>query len=310
MNKLPKVTIGLVLYKQEKYLPFLIDWLFKQDYQWDIEYIVRDNDSEGSASRYLKEHLKTKVSYYSWENTMHSAWHNFIISKMTWDLYICASVDMLYENNFVSNLVTRLGEAQIATCKIRYWDFQANIKTNYLDSCWIAVTSYHKFYDIGQGKVDDWSFDSPNMIWPSWALFIVTSELIKQIIKEDGAFFDEKCVPHFKNDVDLWYRLKNKGIHTAFIPDVVVYHDRWLSEAKLRSSRSQMAKIISLKAHLTVLYKNINLSYPKLVLLKTLGYEIAKFIYILFFETSTLRWYREFWVSRHQITLNTKKWTK
>jgi len=281
-KKFPKVTIGLVLHKNEKYLKPCLTSLLEQDYPY-IEFLIRDQSPKAEAYEYIKKELPDvfdRINITKGKNLYHSGGHNELIRKMIrhgGDYYFCCSVDMLYPRNFVSSAVRELEKPEnkkfgSATCKLMKWDFSLmhpdypNIdKTNRIDSCGLGITKSHYFYDVGQGETDKGQYNHKKHIFgASGALVIYRKEALK-----DAAFkkeyFDELI--HYKNDVDLAYRLQWAGWPCLFIPEVKVYHDRlattpyssknrFIRMIKARKTKSKWIKENSFLGHQIVLIKN------------------------------------------------------
>ena len=348
---LPLISIGVVLYKWEKYIPYFLTSLLNQDYQWEIEFLFRDQDKELSATLFIKQNypeIYKKCYFEAWKNLWHSGWQNRLIARSKWELYFCCSNDILYPQNFVSeivNSVVKNDHAQMATCKIRRWDF-AKIeditnwkidqriemsKSTHLDSCWVAMSANHYFHDIWQWLNDRWQFDKDEYIfWPSWAIIVFKRSAINKFIEIDWFVFDQINVPHYKNDVDLSYRANWHWIKTLFIPDVIVYHDRQLWKKQMglfwavkeRRWRSSMQNISSLDGHLICLYKNFSFKYPIWVIIQTFLFELKKFIFILFFQNLLIKVYfnflkkkcniektkKDFWNMQKILTIMNKKY--
>src|SRR5690242_20286147 len=127
----PKVTIGLILFKGEKYLSQSLPTLADQDYP-NLEFLWRDQSPNGEALEYVQKNLPAitqKISIEKGENLMHSGGHNVLMRKMSGEYYFCCSYDMLYSPDFVSKIVAELEKSEnkkygSATCKIMRWDFR------------------------------------------------------------------------------------------------------------------------------------------------------------------------------------------
>ncbi len=332
---LAKVSIGVILYKWEKYIPYFLTTLIDQDYQWEIEFLFRDQDKDLSATKYIRENypeIFEKCIFSSGENLWHSGGHNKLISQMTWDIYFCCSNDMLYSRDFVSWIVNTLVKneyAQMATCKIRRWNFDEiekswnwllvkkieKSKTNFLDSCWVWISKHHYFFDIWQGENDTWQYDNvSDVFWPSWAVAVFTKSAIENLKNADWFVFDGENVAHYKNDVDLSYRLNWYWISTIIATNIVVYHDRqvaneteWLfNKIKERKLRGAFANRSSLSGHLTILHKNFSFKLPFSVVVMTLLYELRKFLFILLFETYLLWVYFDFFRNKKNVKKTVK----
>jgi GT2 family glycosyltransferase len=111
-------------------------------------------------------------------------------------------------------------------------------------------------------------------------------------------YFDELI--HYKNDVDLAYRLQWAGHKCLFIAKAKVYHNRQVARSnqswfnKLgsiinsRPNKSQWVKENSYFGHLVVLRKNFSSNYSQLIRFKTWLYNLAFLIFISIFEHSLL----------------------
>ncbi len=102
-----KVSVGIILFKDTKYIDNGLKSLLEQDYK-NIEYIIRDQSPHGEVYDYLKEKhpdFFEKAKIYKAENLMHSGGHNTMINEMQGEYYICASNDMLYPKDFVSKII-------------------------------------------------------------------------------------------------------------------------------------------------------------------------------------------------------------
>jgi len=302
----PKVTIGVILYKNEKYIKYCLPSLVNQDYP-NLEILLRDQSPEGEASIYIHKHMPEvldKVTLEKGENLWHSGGHNALINKMDGEYYFCCSNDMLYPNNFVSKMVHELEKPEnqhygSATCKLMQWNFENNVKTDVIDSCGLGITRGHQFYDIGQGKKDQGQYDSQkNIFGPSGALGVYR----KSALKEVGGF-DELL--HYKNDIDLAYRLQWAGYSSTLIPSVKVWHDRQVSKNRKRSTRSIEERENSFFGHQVVLKKNYSTNFSYNVRVQTKLNNLLRLMYIVYLEPKLLRQLKK--VKKHKNEIEEKK---
>lgn len=304
MNK-PKVTIGVLLFKDEKYLAYSLSSLLDQDYE-NIEYILRDQSPNGEVYDYLaKAHpgFFHKAKIERGENLMHSGGHNAIIRKMSGEYYICASNDMLYSKDFVSRIILGMQGSEprhyVATCKLMQWDYEKMLsgdvegsKTTRVDSYGIGITKSHHFYDIGQGK-DKNNVEIPTkMLGPSAALAVYHKKALDAIAyhREDGRieYFDENL--YHKNDVDLAYRLSWAGFPCYLAKDVKAYHDRQTGTGKKKSS---WARTDSLKGHLITIDKNFDKGFSWYVKFRTYLNLGMRLKYVLVFSPRSFQAYND-----------------
>ncbi len=277
MDYKPLVTIGLVLHKNEKYLKPCLEGLLSQDYP-NLELLVRDQSPQGEALEYIRHNLSDLFRAIKIErgpNLWHSGGHNRLIRRMNGQYYITASVDMSYPSDFITQAISTLEEPEnrhygSATVKLMRWDFINQAETSILDSCGLGITRSHHFYDIGQGEEDKGQYDKQRDIFgPSGALSIFRRNAL-----EDIAFINNAGLPeyydsliHYKNDIDLAYRLQWAGHRSLFIPHTKVHHDRQagnyeqssfrlLKLLKGRKDKSDFVRENSFFGQQVVLYKN------------------------------------------------------
>ncbi|MBN1258755.1 glycosyltransferase family 2 protein [Candidatus Peregrinibacteria bacterium] len=313
----PKVTIGLVLYKGEPYLKFCLPALLKQDYPHG-ELLMRDQSPNGEAFEYVKREMPdvfAKLKIEKGNNRWHSGGHNALIRKMKGQYYFCVSQDMLYGHDFVTKIVEELEKPEnrhfgSATCKLMRWDFSLadagpserlsragdlkSSKTDVLDSCGIGITKAHYFFDIGQNEKDRGQYDSARHVFgASGALAVYRKTALNDIAyinaKGEKEYFDELL--HYKNDIDISYRLQWAGHPCLFIPNVKVYHDRQVGKKK-RGPASRWVKGNSFFGQHVVLMKNYSKGFSLSVRLRTSFRHLLRQLYTLCFEPYLLRQYK------------------
>jgi GT2 family glycosyltransferase len=300
--KPPKVTIGLILYKETKHLTYSLPGLLDQDYE-NIEYVFRDQSPDGEVYAYLEEshpEFFKKAKIVKGENLMHSGGHNEIIRHMKGEYYFCVSNDMLYPKDFVSRIITEMEKkkAKVATCKLMQWDYEKVLagdlpasKTRIIDSFGISLTRGHQFYDAGQGKDERDLKRLPRIIGPSGALAVYHKDALKEIAykNKEGKleYFDELL--HYKNDCDLAYRLSWAGF-PCLLADVKVYHDRRVGHI-LGKSRWEIEN--SFLGHLITIKKNFDRRFSRAVKFRTFLFLGLRGNYMLIFHPRSLKVYAE-----------------
>jgi GT2 family glycosyltransferase len=245
--KYPKVTIGILLFGGNKYLPYSIPSILQIEYPGSIEFFCLDYGPEYSAEKLLKNILssqqKKKIHFFRNEKKLfHSGGHNTLIRHMTGEYYLCASNDMIYDPNVLVPLIQNLEgnkEYFSATGKLFQWNFEENKKTNIIDSLGIGMRPSHAFFDIAQGEKDKKSYGRRREIFgPSGALAIYKKSALESIAFE-GEYFDELL--HYKDDVDISYRLQKAGGKSLFVPQAHVWHYRQVKKGnRKRQTRFQV----------------------------------------------------------------------
>ncbi len=309
--KYPKVTIGVILYSGEKYLPYSIPSLLQLKYPGDIEILFLDYGPEYSAENFLRKTLSSQqlgsCQFLKSKNKLfHSGGHNLMMEKMTGSYYVCASNDMLYASDFLKNVIDAFIHAPeygVAGVKILSWDFLRHKKLPIIDSMGIGVTRGQYFFDIGQGLPDTSLFQENKEIFgPSGALSVFHVSALQSIVWKDSGkrneYFDEFL--HYKDDIDMAYRLKWAGVRTLLVANAHVWHNRQVGVKEksqwhvgtLVINRKQKTKWVrknSFFGHLVVLYKNVfGHSFSFRLKLRISLSLFFRFFYILFREPTLL----------------------
>ncbi len=309
----PKVTVGLITYNSEKYIEPCLKTLLNQDYK-NFEIIVFDNGSTDNSLKILKEKFaKVKVINLT-ENVGFSRAHNEILRKTKSDFYACFNIDMIFETNFLSELVrSMLRNPAYGSVggKLKKWDFtqykknSVTGKTNFIDTVGIKIMKSHRFEDIGQGEIDFGQFDKPKDVFGiSGAAVLYKREALEDtaFINENNEkeYFDESMFI-YKEDVDLAYRLQWAGWHARFTPFALAYHDRTTSSIgqkaiQLLNNREKKSKNINQVSYLNhhiLLEKNFSKDFSSSVKGLTWWWNTKVFVYLLIFETETLgQWWK------------------
>lgn len=276
-----KITVGLVLFGT-KYLKETLPTLIDQDYP-DIEFIFLDQEEgKWSASKLIEQELQEvqkKAKIIQGKNLWHSGGHNAIINKMEGEYYFCCSNDMLYPPDFVSSAVRKMEENSqfsFATCKIKRWDYENKLKTNFIDSLGIGIKPWHHFYDIGHGKEDRGQYDEMIEVFgTSGALSIFSNKALRSIKYKDE-YFDSLL--HYKNDVDLSYRLRWAGNRAMLIHDVTVFHDRQVNKDKKKDLWIKQSSFFGEKV---LMKKNFSNDFSRWIKIQTRIYHFLKTAFLL-----------------------------
>lgn len=317
----PKVSVGVLLHNSEKYVKACFDSLLAQDYP-NFDIVVLDNASEDHSRAVFLEHFgkadSKKIRMIREEkNVGFGNGHNRLIRETKGEYYFCVNIDMIFEKNFIGNLVKSMqSQPNLGAVggKLKRWDFEAfsrgqTGKTNFLDSVGISFLSNHRFEDMGQGEADFGQFEQEREVFGiSGAAVLLRRSALEDIaIEEEGqpiSFFDPLMFA-YKEDVDLAYRLQWAGWKAKFLPGAVAYHDRtarthgktFWQTVKNRFKKSAKVNRYSFLNHKILLQKNFSRSFSFRILAKTFAYNTKLFCYLLIFETETLfQWFRLLWM--------------
>lgn len=242
-----KFSIGLVYFSGIDDLKKSISTLLAQSFT-DFEIIMRDQSEKKTNGKkkfeayeyikktYTKEIDEKKIRIFKGENIFHSGGHNFCISKMKGENYICASIDMIYKKNMLQKFSDNIEniDAHCFTGKLISTD-------NVIDSCGIDKTFYWKFFDIGQEEKTSTQQLSREVFGSSGALFCIKKNAIEKIKNIYHYFFDETL--HYKNDCELMCRMKILQQKTWYDSSFYATHKRYISKNSQKSKFSILSSI-------------------------------------------------------------------
>ncbi len=236
-----KLAVGFLTYNDANakyladFLPSLkeaLGFLASDDYK---VFAFDNSDSGNSLNRVKLEGFNEQnpnfLEYlHAAGNLGFSRAYNILIrlaARQQAEYFLVINPDTILEKDTIFELVSALDknpDLGSASPKIRRWDFAANTKTRWLDSCGLVLKSGLRFYDLGQGQEDDKRFDKFLILGPSGAAGLFRLDALEKI-KKDDQYFDEQFFM-YKEDCDLAYRLFLIGVGSILVPGAIIYHDR------------------------------------------------------------------------------------
>lgn len=231
------ISLGLVYYSGEEDFIKAIQSLCLQSFS-DFEILVRDQSSSRFAFQYLSKYYaeyiqQEKIRIFYGENIFHSGGHNFLLSKMKGDIYVCGSIDMEYHNQCLEYIQSFMKDPkkEYATGKV------LNSTGTQIDSAGIIQEQCFRFVDRGQGKEKSLYSQDECVFGASGALCVLKKSLIKKLQYQDGIVFDPTM--HYKNDVDLACRIFLLGKLCWYDARIYAKHHRATGKNSQKSEFAQ-----------------------------------------------------------------------
>lgn len=314
-----KLSVQLVTWNGEQYLPKLFESLKKQTFQ-DWELLIWDN---GSSDRTLKiidsqvvipakvgiqgqsglpiRYLLTKDRNFGF-----AAAHNALFKQSSYKYVLLLNQDMVLETDVFEKLVGYLEKndsvASVAPRLMSYTD------SDVIDSLGLKIRGSRQAIDQFAGF--SWKETKQLLAAESLLVFGVSAALAiyrrAAIAKIGDKLFDETYFS-YKEDVDLAWRLRRAGYSSSVLFDAVAFHNRSAKNLgdggvattlQNKKKQSPLIRYYSYKNHLATLFKNED--WPNLLLdfPFILWYEVRKFIYFLIFDRPVLKGIGELWGNR------------
>lgn len=315
-----KVSVQLVTWNGEQYIPYLFDSLRKQTFDnWKLN--IFDNDSsDGTVEAIGKELKNLDIDYHfqkNDENTGFAPGHNTLFQETNSEYFLLLNQDIYLQPDCLENLAKFLDNNQDASAvspRLMRWRFD-DLENGALDEDLLKdsftdqvdalgmkvfrnrrVIEQHTQKNWGNLK-DGFDSDTIEVFGVSGAFPMFRRKEIEEVAFDNGSFLDEDY-HSYKEDVDLAFRLQSSDNKSYVILDTVAYHDRsaagpedtgMIKAIKNKLDQSDWVKKHSYKNHLMTLFKNeywqnFVLDFPFIF-----WYELKKFLWYLFFDPKVLK---------------------
>ena len=267
-----KLTVNLVVYNGEKYIPYLLESLKNQTFK-DFEMIIVDNASTDRTVELAEESLKDSGIEYrlirSSENLGFSPGHNLALKEVKTPYFLLQNVDMYLMPDVLGKMVDFLDthpETAAIAPRLMRWDFEKvqaaiQVGSNMVDAAREGFTSQIDAVGIklfrNRRAVEwltrqEWAKDSESkeinelynkqvqeVFGVSGAFPMYRKTIVDKVLLPGNNLFDP-TYHSYKEDLDLAYRLRNAGFVSYVLLDAVSYHDRTGAGPKEMSDWSAM----------------------------------------------------------------------
>jgi GT2 family glycosyltransferase len=190
--------------------------------------ILVDDDPSAPMAASLADTMDDGVALPTSENRGFAAASNAGISAGSAPLVLCLNQDASLAPDYVARLVTLmrstpgLGSASGKILRVRSPIGPAD---GTLDSAGLEMRSGRRAVDVGQGAVDDGSFDGEREVFGVSAAAALYRRSALERVASEGAVFDESFFM-YKEDVDLAWRLRRAGYDARVDGEALAYHGR------------------------------------------------------------------------------------
>jgi GT2 family glycosyltransferase len=272
------LSVGVLLYRSEEYLPAFLESLKEQEIAFEL--LIGDNN-EDRCEAYKAKHWFKNVRLFSFGNVGFAKGHNRLVQKSCGKYYACLNPDLVLEKGYLRSLVEglefdeRLGSVQ---GQILRFDGETVDSLGLEMKLWGSVENKN---EGGRLSIKDRYLIGDTSVWGVTGAAAVYR---RQAFDEVGGFDENMFM--YKEDVDLAYRLGQVGWGSECVGDAVAYHDRTVDSGG-RKHRSLREKRWSYRHHLQFLQKAWG-DFPFWKKGLVLGYEGLKLVYVSVFEWELL----------------------
>lgn len=230
------------------------------------------------------------------KNLGYAGGSNLALSLCQTDYILIMNPDVLLETDYAARILAYLEQehrtAAVGGLLLRY-DFANDYTTNLIDSAGIIGSRSGRFWDRGQGSKWTGQYTSGLVFGVSGASALFRVEALREVAV-NGEVFDEDMLA-YKEDIDIAWRLRNRGWSSVLLVESVAYHGRaaggsengWWKRLAARRKHSMTARCLAFKNQLLLLVKNGN--SRDLDLWTTFMRQLLLVGYTCIFEPSVLR---------------------
>ncbi len=263
----PLISIIIVSHNSEDFIETNIKFLEEQTYK-NFELILVDSGSSNpeTVEKVLKKSSILNKLFVKESNLGFAKANNLGLTHISLnsDITIFLNPDAFLPNKFLDDLSIIMNEKsiyEVLTGKLIRYDISSHKSTEIIDSAGIFRTWFGRWYDRGQGEIDQNQYSS-NIIEQvpaiCGALLICNSSVIKRVINNRDLFFDDSFFM-YKEDIEVSRYLNRIGFRLGYSDRLTAFHCRgWQN----RSEMSLLAKQLSAKNDVTVAIRYSKRSLP------------------------------------------------
>ncbi len=304
MSKIAKnisVTVCLLTWNGEKYLPMFLNSLLEQTFEnWEL--LVLDNASADNSVAVVSEYYPPAKIIRQKQNVGFAKGNNLLIKWSKSDYVLVVNQDVVLDKNYLQVLVEFMAKHKQAASvagKLYYWDYDNSLMTETVDSFGLKIDRRRAVVDYLQGQ-DNPPMETQEVFGLSGAVVMYRRQALEsikyRIQDDDYEYFDEDFFA-YKEDVDIAWRLRLWAWENWLVADTRAYHHRSVASRQSLKKRSQnrgFVNKLSYRNQWWLLFKN---SFVKDLIRDSrfiLWYEFKKLIYLIIFERQTLTAWSDF----------------
>jgi len=235
----------------EKFLSTLVE------YSQEATVFVADNASTDDSISFVKEFFPTVKIIVNSTNGGYAKGYNDALKQIDAKYYVLINSDIEVTDGWLSPIITLMDtDKQIAACQPKVLDYNNRSKFEYagasggfIDNLGYPFCRGRIFDDLEEDKGQ--YNDAIEVFWATGACLFVRAEHYNEVGGLDEDFFAHQ------EEIDLCWRMKNKGYKIMVQPKSVVYH---VGGGTLNAG-SPFKTHLNFRNNLLMLFKNLPLSY-------------------------------------------------
>ncbi len=223
MTVFPKVALVILNWNGKKYLQKFIPSIVSSSYP-NLEIIVGDNASNDESLSYLEDNFPAIRVIQNDKNYGFAEGYNRILAQVEADYFVLLNSDVEVESHWIEPVIELMqSDEKIAAAQPKLLNYANKHLFEYAGAAGGLIDIFG--YPFCRGRIfdaieaDTGQYDTvAEIFWASGAAFF-----IKKKYWDEAGGFDPHFFAHME-EIDLCWRLKNKGYKIMYCPDSTVYH--------------------------------------------------------------------------------------
>ncbi len=273
MTFFPKVALVILNWNGKEYLQKFIPSVISSSYP-NLTIIVGDNASSDESVNYLRDNFPTIRIIQNDKNYGFAQGYNRILAQLEADYFVLLNSDVEVESNWIEPVIELMqSDEKIAAAQPKLLSYTNKNLFEYAGAAGGLLDIFG--YPFCRGRifdtleVDAGQYDTATEIfWASGAAFFIKKKYWDEVGGFDSSFF-----AHME-EIDLCWRLKNKGYKIMYCPDSTVYH---VGGGTL-SAEHPYKTYLNFRNNLIMLRKNLPLSRFLLIISIRFWLDLASLI--------------------------------
>jgi len=280
-----RVTVGLVTWNSERYLPSCLQSLANQTHR-DLELIVVDNGSEDRSVDLVRAQAPEARIFQNPRNQGYCRAHNLAIGASAGDYYLALNPDVRLDPEYIKRLILSLeGRPAFGSAVGKMWQAgQAGPKV--LDGTGLFIDRRRHQYLRGRGEIDQGQYDESEEVFGADGAAPLYRRKTLDDVKIFGQVFDEAFFA-YQEDVDLAWRVRLFGWKCWYEPRATAVHDRGFRPGVRQDMPREIRRIAVRNRYLMIL-KNESWRTFLRDWWRILFYDMQILAYVLVLERSSL----------------------
>jgi len=228
----------------------------------DATIFVADNASADDSIEFVKNNFPSVRIIINTENGGYAKGYNDALKQIDAEYFILINSDIEVTENWLNPIINLMdADSNIAACQPKLLDYNnknmfeyAGASGGFIDNLGYPFCRGRVFDSIEQDKGQ--YNDAREVFWATGACFFLRATCFNEINGLDEDFFAHQ------EEIDLCWRLKNKGYKIMVQPKSVVYH---VGGGTLNAG-SPFKTHLNFRNNLKMLFKNLPLPYLFLVI--------------------------------------------